>query len=95
MTDEQIEKKFRETYPDFMRGNTPLSPYYDIWCYAIEIMEQENEQVEQLLEKLKCCNNCFHRGFMEYKSKCCFDMTDIKDIENPITHKCKKWVFGE
>ena len=43
MTDEEIEQKFKETYPDLMRGDTPLSPYFDIWCYAIEIMEQENK----------------------------------------------------
>lgn len=37
MDDKQIKEKFKETYPDFMRGDEPLSPYFDIWEYAIEI----------------------------------------------------------
>ena len=45
MTDEEIKQKFKETYPDFMYGDTPLSPYFDIWCYAIEIMEWENNKL--------------------------------------------------
>ena len=43
------------------------------------------------IEKMKCCNNCKHRCYMDWKSKCCFDMTEIRDIENPITCKCNKW----
>lgn len=45
MTEEEIKQKFKETYPDLMRGDTPLSPYFDIWCYAIEIMEWENNKL--------------------------------------------------
>ena len=45
MTDEEIKQKFKKTYPDFMYGDTPLSPYFDIWCYAIEIMEQETDKL--------------------------------------------------
>lgn len=44
MTDEQIKQKFKETYPDYMLGDTPLSPYWDIWCYAIELAEEENKR---------------------------------------------------
>jgi len=47
MTDEEIEQKFKETYPEYMYGDTPLSPYFDIWCYAIEIMEQENDRLKK------------------------------------------------
>ena len=46
MTDEEIKQKFKETYPDLMGGNIPLSPYYDIWCYAIEIMEEQIEKMK-------------------------------------------------
>lgn len=51
MTEEEIKRKFAETYPDFMRGDEPLSPYFDIWEYAIEIMQEQ-------IEKMKCCGNC-------------------------------------
>lgn len=49
MTEEKIKQKFKETYPDFMYGDTPLSPYFDIWCYGIEIMEKQLEQANGLL----------------------------------------------
>lgn len=66
MTEEEIEKKFKETYPGYMRGDTPLSPYFDIFCYGIEIMEQEtdkllywaNERQKEQIEKMKNCWNC-------------------------------------
>ena len=45
MTDEEIKQKFKETYTEYMYGDTPLSPYFDIWCYAIEIMEQETDKL--------------------------------------------------
>ena len=45
MTDEEIEQKFAEVYPDFEFRGLPLSPYFDIWCYAIEIMEEENNKL--------------------------------------------------
>ena len=47
--------------------------------------------LEKQIEKMKCCNNCKHRYFMDFKSVCAFDKSDIKDIENPITCKCNKW----
>lgn len=50
MKEEQIKQKFKETYHDFMRGDTPLSPYYDIWCYAIEIVTAE---MQEGLDKIK------------------------------------------
>ena len=61
MTEEEIKQKFNETYPEYMYGETPLSPYYDIFCYAIEIMEQEtdkllylaNEREKEQIEKMK------------------------------------------
>jgi hypothetical protein len=56
MTEEEIKQKFKETYPDLMRGDTPLSPYFDIWCYAIEIMEQENNELKDKIADIKA--NC-------------------------------------
>lgn len=44
MTDKQIRQRFKETYPDFMLGDEPLSPYFDIWEYAIEIATKEQQE---------------------------------------------------
>lgn len=53
MTEEQIKQKFREIYPDYMRGDTPLSPFFDIWENAIETAEKENERLEKESINLK------------------------------------------
>ena len=55
MTEEQIKQKFKETYPDFMRGDEPLSPYFDIWEYGIELAT--NKLQEELTEKDKEIHN--------------------------------------
>ena len=69
MTEEEIKQKFKETYPDYMYGDTPLSPYFDIWCYAIEIMEQENTELKDKLNKIE--------------RKCKFNFVDLlHDVEN-------------
>ena len=61
--------------------------------YYNEMRSYKNkvEDLEKQIEKMKCCNNCKYRCYMDWKSKCCFDMTEIRDIENPITCKCNKW----
>lgn len=41
MTEEQIKQKFKETYPDFMRGDEPLSPYFDLFESGYEQAEAE------------------------------------------------------
>ena len=51
MTEEQIKQKFKETYPDFMRGDEPLSPYFDIWEYGIEIATKELQEENERLAK--------------------------------------------
>lgn len=69
MTEEEIKQKFKETYPDLMRGDTPLSPYFDIWCYAIEIMEEQ-------IEKMKVCSSCANSnkcGECDYNSNICYN----------------------
>ena len=51
--------------------------------------------LQEQIEKMKCCNNCNYRCYINWKSKCIFDESDIKDIENPITCKCNKWKLEE
>ena len=57
MTEEEIKQRFKVAYPDFMYNDLPLSPYFDIYCYAIELMESEltekDKQIEELKEKLE------------------------------------------
>lgn len=74
MTEEQIKQKFKETYPDFMLGDEPLSPYFDIWEYAIETatneLQEENgklrSKIDNLLEykTLYRQNTCKKRFFI-------------------------------
>ncbi len=58
MTEKQIKQKFKETYPDYMRGDEPLSPYFDIWEYAIEIVTSEMQ--EKFDKRLKRHCNAIH-----------------------------------
>ena len=58
-------------------------------CY--KSADEKIKVLEEMIEKMKCCNNCKHRYFMDFKSVCAFDKSDIKDIENPTTCKCNKW----
>ena len=66
---------------------------------AFEMGKQSSDkkirELEQQIEKMKCCNNCKYRCYMDWKSKCCFDMTEIRDIENPVTCKCEKWELAD
>lgn len=91
MTDEEIKQKFKETYPDFMRGDTPLSPYFDIWCYGIELfteeMQQDLDKIRETCElSLECKQHDFDRKLKELetqieKMKCfknCLTFADFK-----------------
>ena len=63
-------------------------------CELLGIIQSKDKVIKQLqeeIEKMKCCNNCKYRCYMDWKSKCCFDITKIRDIENPVTCKCDKW----
>ena len=69
---QQIKQKFKETYPDFTRGDEPLSPYFDIWEYGIEIATKE---LEEKISVLLSCKNCpENKGSLicqkEYENKC-------------------------
>lgn len=53
MTDEEIKYKFKESYPDLMRGDTPLSPFFDIFEYGIETGEREQKEQIKKLQSVK------------------------------------------
>lgn len=57
--------------------------------------EPKIKELKDQIEKMKCCNNCKYRGYISWKSKCCFDMSEVKDIKNPVTCKCDKWELAE
>lgn len=70
---------------------TTLSQNLDDAMSVENALKKRIEELETQIEKMKCCNNCKYRCYMDWKSKCCFDMTKIRDIENPVTCKCDKW----
>lgn len=78
MTEEQIKQKFKETYPDFMRGDEPLSPYFDIWEYAIEIVTSELQE-ELNYAQTHCL---FHSDCPNQKENTELKEQNIKDCEN-------------
>ena len=84
MTDEEIKQKFKEVYPEYMYGDTPLSPYYDIWCYAIELMENQ-------MEKMECCHNC--EIFTHHNVADCGEPVLIDKSHG--TYVCDKWKLRE
>ena len=63
--------------------------------YQLEGRDNEIKELEAQIEKMKCCNNCKYRYFMDWKSVCGFDLSEIKDIENPVACKCNKWEIKE
>ena len=84
MTELEIKQMFKETYPDFMRGDEPLRPYFDIWEYAIEIATKE---LEAQIEKIKYCGNCENGELSAHEEPCrhcqrCFASKDVTDQEN-------------
>ena len=79
MTEEHVKQKFKETYPYFMRGDEPLSPYFDIWEYAIEIVTSEMQEglnkIKEICElSLECKQSVFDKQIKELQDK-------IKDLE--------------
>lgn len=60
-------------------------------CELLGIIQEK----DKVIEKMKCCNNCKHRYYMDFKPICAFNKAEIKDIENPVTCKCDKWELKE
>lgn len=53
-------------------------------------VKEENEQLKQQIEKMKCCGNCTHRNAKEVVETC-------KKKKTYTLNKgfCDKWEFGE
>ena len=98
MLEEEIKQKFKETYPDYMYGDTPLSPYYDIFCYGIELIEQENEQLKTQIEKLLdfvvectvCCDVCPSSDTCRNDEGTCPHAGLLKENEEKVT---REWIL--
>lgn len=83
MTEEQIKQKFKEAYPDFMRGDEQLSPYFDIWEYAIEItteeMQEEINDLEWQLQEVAKDNDNYQKENKELQEEI-NELKNIKDV---------------
>lgn len=96
MTKEQIKQKFKETYHDFMRGDTPLSPYYDIWCYAIEIvtaeMQEGLDKIKETCElSLECKQSVFDKqikDLQEENSRLAQHIVELQKEKGKLTDRC-------
>ena len=79
------EEYFRKNYPDSCYGNRLLSPHWDFFQDGVEFGERQSEkkieELQQQIEKMKCCNNCKHRYYMDWKSVCAFNKAKIKNID--------------
>ena len=96
MTNEQIKQKFKETYPDLMRGDTPLSPYFDIWEYAIETAtnelqgELENWKSEWQEQVQKATDEGYARTLQTIQ------LTKAKEIiKKLIALNRKEWIYSD
>lgn len=47
------------------------------------------EELEAQIEKMKCCQNCEHRYYMDFRPVC--HIKRNARIENPLICKCDKW----
>ena len=53
---------FKEYYPSYMRGDTPLEPYYSFFCGGFSACEETLvKELENQIEQMKCCVNCKYR----------------------------------
>ena len=88
------EEYFRKTYPDSCYGDRPLSPHFDFFQDGVEFGERQSEkkiaELEQQIEKMKCCGNCSHRHYWGNELGCNLDY----DKEEECIHNNKKyWKF--
>ena len=61
-----------------------------------EIINYQTEQINKLeeqIEKMKCCQNCEHKYYMDFRPVC--HIKHNVRIENPFIWKCDKWEIKE
>lgn len=102
MTNEELERKafeYRlevvpETYLGYPDVEIPMYSALDIdWAYiaGAKEMQKENEQLKQLLEKLKHCDSCKHSCYLSQSSYAL-----ICKFSNYFCGKaCDKWKLKE
>lgn len=103
MTDKELEKKafeYREKlepytvlgYPDV---EIPVYEALDInraYVAGAKELQEENEQLKQQIEKMKCCENCKHHSFWGNELKC--NLLDY-DAEFECLKSKNKWELAE
>lgn len=72
---------FKEYYPSYIRGDTPLEPYYSFFCGGFSVCEETLvKELENQIEKMKCYLNCANNSD-ECLGKNCYG--------------CKNWKLSE
>ena len=106
MTDEEIEVIVKPIFTKMFNSNFSACEY-GIECYkkgmeyqGIKELAIENdnlikqvEKLKQQIEKIKCCENCLHKGFGRNLEFRCNIQGHI--IKNPFEEKCDKWEIKE
>ena len=52
-------------------------------------LDNINKQQSEQIEKMKCCQNCEHKYYMDFRPVC--HIKHNARIENPLIWKCDKW----
>ena len=63
--------------------------------FALEGKDVEIMELKAQIEKMKCCNNCKHRYYMDWKSVCAFNKSEISIEEGSKTVEHFKNMFFE
>ena len=95
MTDEELKKKAEEYQTGRKDLNYFSEPYKDkirkAYIAGAKEMQKENEQLKQLLEKLKHCDSCKHSCYLSQSSYAL-----ICKFSNYFCGKaCDKWKLKE
>ena len=65
-------------------------PKKNHWYEMYELECLKTKELEEQIEKMKCCEMCKHKNLNWGFSSICEARDKIK-IENPLTCKCDKW----
>ena len=69
---------------------------YDDFTFIHITLEEKIKELEKQIEKMKCCNNCEYKNYnWSFQPICTVRENDDRDIENPVTCKCKYWKLKE
>ena len=87
------EEYFRKNYPDLCYGDTPLSPYCDLFQDGVEFGERQSEKkIEELEQENKRLNNLYTMAKNAIKQflNDCVITNDVLDKIEPLVKEIKE-----